>query len=999
MGWRDFWSDVEDDVKDFGKALEDNPVDALVAFGIGYYSGNPSLARAAFAAGMTTYGNMQQERANQEARARAAEFQLEAQGRDIMVREPVGARRFIYGENKVSGNIVFMDVTGDDNEYLHLVVVVADHEVEQFCREPSDLFGTPTKEIHLNDEDQELSPVGLDANSVQQYVALSGRAFDDKDGTGTLVRFKFYDGTQTLADADLVAESDKWTTDHKLEGVAYFYARLKWSNDAFPTGIPNISMRIKGKKVKNLEDDVVEYSTNPAYILYDYLASEYAFNIASADLSDEFDEDSFIAAANVCDETVATSSGDRKRYTCNGVVSSATKKAETINQMLMCMTGDLIRTNGKWYANAGEHRAPVITLDEDDCRGALSVLTKQSRRDRFNAVRGTYIAKENKYKLTDYPEYASSIFADQDGEKIVTQLDLPMTNTAQEAQRLAKIHLLASRQEIVVNYPAKLTAFRLRAGDTVQVNNEDFGWDNKLFRVQSWTLVADNSQGGSPSIGVDLLLRETAAEIYDFDFAVDETVVDPAPDTNLPSPFTVGNVSLSVTDELRIINNTAITVLVATVTGGGALAEQYQVEARRSGETDFIILGRGTSSIYELPNVEDGVVYEVRAIAYNGLGVRSDVYTVVNHEVIGKTAPPADVENLSVNLVGSELHLDWDAVPDLDLDHYKVRHSNITSGGEYQNAVDLIPYTKSTSVTLPARNGTYFVRAVDTSGFQSDSAAAVVVTGAAITTLNVVDTSTQHPNFTGTKTDCAVDTTTYASNTLLIGNEILFDEVSGDFDDATGNFDDFRVTHATSGTYEFDTYIDLSQKYTSRLTVDIDVTRIDFVNVFDDAEGNFDDRAGNFDGDETAFDDTNVEIFVATTDDDPSGTPTWSDFRQFKVGDYTARAFKFKAELSSNDNTVSPGISSLEVSIDMPDSVRAEQDLSSGTGAKAVTFSPAFQSLQGIAIAAEDMATGDYYAISSKSRTGFTINFYNAAGIGVDRTFDYLAKGYGEVRT
>ena len=41
------------------------------------------------------------------------------------------------------------------------------------------------------------------------------------------------------------------------------------------------------------------------------------------------------------------------------------------------------------------------------------------------------------------------------------------------------------------------------------------------------------------------------------------------------------------------------------------------------------------------------------------------------------------------------------------------------------------------------------------------------------------------------------------------------------------------------------------------------------------------------------------------------------------------------------------------------------------------------------------MATGDYYAITSESRTGFTIHFYNSSGASLDRNFGYVANGYG----
>jgi hypothetical protein len=136
---------------------------------------------------------------------------------------------------------------------------------------------------------------------------------------------------------------------------------------------------------------------------------------------------------------------------------------------------------------------------------------------------------------------------------------------------------------------------------------------------------------------------------------------------------------------------------------------------------------------------------------------------------------------------------------------------------------------------------------------------------------------------------------------------------------------------------------------------------------------------------------------VATTDDDPSGSATYTAFRKFFVGDYKARAFKFRAVLTSDDSEASPSISALSVTIDMPDRITAEDNIVSGAGSKAVTFSPNFKGLQGISISAQNLASGDYYVITSKSVTGFTITFYNSSNNAVSRTFDYVAKGFGEI--
>ena len=85
----------------------------------------------------------------------------------------------------------------------------------------------------------------------------------------------------------------------------------------------------------------------------------------------------------------------------------------------------------------------------------------------------------------------------------------------------------------------------------------------------------------------------------------------------------------------------------------------------------------------------------------------------------------------------------------------------------------------------------------------------------------------------------------------------------------------------------------------------------------------------------------------------------------------------------------------------MPDRVFSETDVSSGTdtNGKVITYSPAFKAIQGIGISASNLASGDYYAITNKSATGFTIEFFNSSNSTIERTFDYVVRGYGELST
>ena len=951
--------------KNFVKALSD-PVNLAVAAvstvvlgPVGGYTALQSFAiRAAASAALSSAA---QSLSPKPKLGDFASFASDATGRTQMVKQPITSRRAVYGQTRVSGPLAFIGST-DDDQYLHLVVLLAAHECQEITT------------VYLNDEALTLDGSG----NVTAPSRYNGK-----------VRVKKHLGTTTqTADSDLVSEVDEWTTDHRLQGICYLYVRLEFDADAFPNGIPNISALVKGKKLFDPRDSTTAYSTNPALVIRDYLTNtSYGFSAATA----EIDDTAFQTAANICDESVSLAAGGTEnKYECHGTIDSANAPRQTLESLLTSCGGIMTFTNGKFGIKAAKYVSPTITLVNDDLRGPIGVQTKRSRRDNFNGVKGTFVPSSTNYVVTDYPALTSSTFETEDGGvQQFLDYDLPYTQSSPMAQRLAKIALYRNRQQVTMDYPANLKAFQLAVGDTVQVTNDRFGFSAKVFEIAEWSLVFEGSDNGT-TMGVDLMLRELASSVFDWNAEEADFLQD---NSTLPNPFDLTAPSMTVTDEVRALNQTAISVLVVDVASPSIYAKQFEVQAKKTTDSEYTVLGIGSGNIFELVDVEDNAIYDVRSRIINGLGVRSP-FNSQQHQVVGKTAPPEDVTNFSVNIINTEAHLSWTPVGDLDLSHYHVRHARETTGATYSNAIDLAPKVSrpANTVIVPAMTGTYFIKAVDKLGNASTNATSQVAIIEDIKGLNAVATTTQHPAFSGTKTGVVV-----IDDKLKLKSAINFDALTGNFDDAEGLFDGAGGNTGTTGTYEFDNYVDLGAVFTSRVTATVNVTRVDYVVLFDSREGLFDDAVGTFDGDAQAFDDTNVELQIAVTDDDPAGSPTYTAFKPFFVGDYKARAFKFRAILTSTDEQASPEVSALSVTIDMPDRTIAVADTASGAGAKAITFSPAFKDLQGIGITAQNLNSGDYYAITGKSATGFTITFYNSSDTAVDRTFDFVAKGYGEV--
>ncbi len=229
------------------------------------------------------------------------------------------------------------------------------------------------------------------------------------------------------------------------------------------------------------------------------------------------------------------------RYFGGGVISSNRAGGDAFKDILSGMAGRVTYTGGVYRIYAGVWRGPTDTVDEDDLRGVISVQTRTTRASRFNTVIGTYISPLNNWQAADYPQVQGEAYVTADmGDILQTQIDLPFTQRASTAQRIATLKLNLARQELVVTHPGKLTCLTFKPMDTLYVNNARMGWTGKVFEVQTWKL--GFTQGGdAPQPGIDMVLQEADSSCYDWDSS-GEIIVDPTPNTNLPDPFTVGQI-------------------------------------------------------------------------------------------------------------------------------------------------------------------------------------------------------------------------------------------------------------------------------------------------------------------------------------------------------------------------------------------------------------------------------------------------------------------------
>jgi len=922
---------------------------------------------------ITSYAlNALSKKATRKAAAAAASAQAAQKGYGSTVNAvvPAADHAIVYGVHRVGGIIFYRSIT-DDQKYLHTLIALAGHE----CAEIIDVF----------------------AGNVTLSLDGSGFATNDefqiKDDDGNVVnsalRIKKHLGTNNQpADTDLVAEDTAWTTAHQAKGICYIYVRAEFDTSVFPQGLPIFSATVRGKKVYDPRTTSTAWSSNAALCLRDYLLSDYGLGVAGTEINDTI----FSTAANVCDENVSVvRGGNENRYQTHGSFVTSLPPDDVITDLVASMAGTIFYSQGEWGVKAGEFTSSVLTLTEDDLRSNLQVNTRHSRRDNFNAVSGMFAGFESDYQPTDYPIVTSSTFETVDGgERIIQDIPLPFTPTASAAQRIAKIALYKQREQLTLSGTFGLRALQLQIGDIISLTNTRLGFSSKTFEVADWSFGISQDK----ALEVTMVLREISSAVYDWN--AEETAFE-LNSTTLPSATDLPTVGLGVDFDLRVVNQAAVGVLIIDVTSNEPYAVEFEAQYKRTSDTNFISVGKQRNGLFEVTGLGDDT-YDVRARAFNSFGAAGPFTSIAGKQLTAFASPPDNVTNFTGNVTGSALNLSWTPVSNADLSHYKVRFSSETSGASYQNAVgivDKIARPANTAV-VPAKTGTYFLKAVDKIGGVSAAAASfvVLVDPNNVENFNAIQTIQEDPVFAGARSNVVVLEDS-EGDYLALDTVDQFDSGTGNFDDGLGLFDGFSGT-VTSGTYDFNTTVDFGEVYTSRIYPKFKVDYLDYVNDFDSATGLFDARLGDFDGDPAQFDVTSARFELRHTNDDPSGSPTYTAYQPFIVADITARAMQFRCILECTNGAASPAIRELRAEIDMPERTQSEVDITF-TGTKAVTFPTKFKGVPALGLSLANLADGERYVITNKTRAGFDIEVFSGSSTSTNSvTLDYVAKGFGK---
>ena len=933
----------------------------------------------------------------------------------------------IYGQRKVGGTAVFLETSGTDNTYLYMIMALCEGGVES-C-----------EKIYI--DDKEVTWSGALGDGTERTVNSSDSNFYKADPTvdgasaESTISVTWYDGDDDQSYNSTVGALSSWTSNHRLRGVSYLALKFKWNQDCFG-GIPNVKALIKGRKVydPNLDgtntggtgshrEDTAStwaYSDNPVLCTLDYMRNaRFGMGIANSFFDGDYAD--WQTAADVCDVDVTPygSATAIDIMDMNAVIDTKKKCIDNLKTMVTGFRGYLNYSNGEYKVLAETTGSAAISLTEDNIIGGIQV-SSLDRNSRFNRVICTFVNPDKNYQVDEvqWPEVDDSGYtsADQhatmktaDGFLQEGRFDFPTITSYYQALELAEVICRRSRNNLNVALRCDATGLDLMVGEIVNITHATPAFSAKTFRVQGMQVNAD--------LTTELQLTEYQAAFYTW---AAKTQAATIPDTTLPNPYSVtAPASVTLTDELIEYSDGVVLTRLNILVGASTdkFRQYYQVETKKTSESDYKVLSKGVSAVlnYHQLNVVDGIEYSVRVKCINSLGV-SSAYATGTRTIVGATDTPSDVAALSVSMVGSnQMQLSWPSVADLDCSFYSIRYQDVTSGASWAASTNLtqVVRRKSNSVTVNARVGAFLIKAVDKLGNESDNETIVYTNisglehfSSAISTINeetvsAITGQSWEGTFDG---DCVKGQNSDDNFIATLDTILLWDSAVGNIDsaaglidtgptDATANPSYYTANIESSGEYLGSNTLTLDAVYDATFQATIDMIANDLYDLFDSGRGAslFDDAPGPFDGSSGSQCDAFLQ--VGASESSLGAISTYNDISQQAT--VKGRYFKFKLKLSSGDNKARPEVSKMQIKLVLEKRLESDEDVASGAGAKAITYTNAFYASPAVGIAAQNMVSGDYYTITSKTKTGFTITFYNSGGAAQDRTFDYVAKGHG----
>lgn len=427
----------------------------------------------------------------------------------------------IIGEKETAGSLIYANTWGREAKTPNT------YYVRVFCLQdmPSNGF---TSRIWLGGKKATIDLSHINYTDVDTDYPADGSGYsgdgevmgypvtsEDHDGNH-YVWVKILDGSQTAADPYLrLVFGDKedrpWTADMIGRGRTLLIATQRFTVKEANSEL-SFTPVIHGIKLYDWRKDstnggsgshrwgdysTYEYDANPVLAAYNimrgiYYGSEWLYGGLDWPAR-RFDNDSWTAAANVCDENVdLADETTQKRYRMGAEIDLSEEPLTVIDRILATCSGRLVESGGVYKIYAGGIGASVYSFSDDTVFVTEPLTGKMfpSREEICNTITGSYCEPDNGGQMKAYKKRSKAEYVTADNDEPRSkEMNFDYVRENRQAQRLALYALNDNRRFMtkVVAFPS--VARKLEPGDIVNWSDSvRFGFTNKKFIVGDVTL-------------------------------------------------------------------------------------------------------------------------------------------------------------------------------------------------------------------------------------------------------------------------------------------------------------------------------------------------------------------------------------------------------------------------------------------------------------------------------------------------------------------------------
>jgi len=411
----------------------------------------------------------------------------------------------LYGKAFTSGPI-FDAAISNQNETMTYCIALS---------EETDTGSFTVSNVFLND-----ARLVFSGNSVTSHFDPNGTSATTYAGN---VRVNVYQGGSTGSDVIFPTSGTGSTTPatslvahwapatHTANNLVYAVVQIDYSPENGLTGLPPITF------------EMTNSLKNPGLVLQDYLNNDrYGVGFSNTLI----DTNSIVGTANTamrgfCDELIdykdaGGSTQQNARYEINGVLTTFADTRTNIDRI--CQAG------GTYFAYDGKQgkfkaipnraytaaeQANALVYNDSNMVGKLDISSTELF-SMYNAVEVEF-ADDNRKDLMN-TVLIETPAGDRNANEPdnVLKYNIDLINDKIRAERLANVDLQQSRLATVIQFSTDYSGMQTDIGDIVKVDNDLYGFDNKLFKIMR-TKEVETAQG---MIGVEMTGLEYDDNIY-----------------------------------------------------------------------------------------------------------------------------------------------------------------------------------------------------------------------------------------------------------------------------------------------------------------------------------------------------------------------------------------------------------------------------------------------------------------------------------------------------